>query len=501
MRRISFIYILSMMSTLSCLGVPADSIQVERHSIWHKISSESWRNPALHGKAYQHAHSQLRVGVDNSKQSEAFVLQKGAGKTYYDIEAETFLRLSKRTSVWGNASYMTGKNRDIFWNSVSDYDLLEPYILADTLGGDTERERYVFEGGYATQRGSFLLGGELLFRADHEYRTVDPRMRSVVTDLRLRGGAAYVTNTYHWGAAIEANIYKQTNNVTFYRETGVIPEYQMTGLGAVYVRFSGEVNNLYFNGGGVQLYLSAVPRSGNGFFADLCLGEHRYERIAASLNSLPLTKLYAEQMSGQFGWCHHGANDFALSAHVSYVRRLGDENMVGSSLSNNYPILTTLTMYKNHRLDTYLQAVYGRQRLSSWHVMLKGGFRQNKEEYVEPARKMGYSQMYGKLEGQYITGLTKQLTLTSGLHGGYYANTDSELNIPVVNTEAGVVDMLYTNYDFMKANYFEADAYIRGDYRIGSSRYGVFLQIGGGYTHCSVGSHETRVSLNAGMTF
>ena len=103
-------------------------------------------------------------------------------------------------------------------------------------------------------------------------------MRAIVTDLTLRGGVAYETGTYLLGAAAEANIYKQTDNVTFYRETGVIPEFQMTGLGAIYVRFSGEVNNLYFNGGGAQLYLNVQPRNGQGLFTNITIGEHRYER-------------------------------------------------------------------------------------------------------------------------------------------------------------------------------------------------------------------------------
>lgn len=83
------------------------------------------------------------------------------------------------------------------------------------------------------------------------------------------------------GAAAELNIYKQTDDVTFMREEGVIAEYQLTGLGATYARFSGEVNRLYYKGGGVRLLLNLQPESGNGFFANLSMGEHSYERIAA----------------------------------------------------------------------------------------------------------------------------------------------------------------------------------------------------------------------------
>lgn len=76
---------------------------------------------------------------------------------------------------------MTGKQYQVSWNSSSDYDLLNPYILADTLGGDTHCERYGFQGGYAVSKGKFQLGIEAIFRAEHEYRNVDPRMRGIVT--------------------------------------------------------------------------------------------------------------------------------------------------------------------------------------------------------------------------------------------------------------------------------------------------------------------------------
>lgn len=49
---------------------------------------------------------------------------------------------------------MTGKQYQVSWNSSSDYDLLNPYILADTLGGDTHCERYGFQGGYAVSKGN-----------------------------------------------------------------------------------------------------------------------------------------------------------------------------------------------------------------------------------------------------------------------------------------------------------------------------------------------------------
>lgn len=483
------------------MAAEPDSVLAEHHSLWNRLNQDAWKNPALHGAAFGSDYSQLAVDVDYLNQTDAFVWQKGTGHTRYQVEAETYLRLSDRTAVWGKASYLTGHNRHIKWSSVSDYELIEPYILADTLGGRTETERYVFEGGYATRINKLLLGGEMMFRAEHEYRTTDPRMRAIVSDLTLRAGAAYQTEKYHWGAAFEANIYKQTDNVTFYRETGVIPEFQMTGLGAIYVRFSGEVNNLYFNGGGTQLYLNASPVNGHGLFGNITLAQHRYERIAASLNSLPLTKLYRHEAHLQAGWKQSEQHDAAIYVDASYTRRLGDENMVGSSQSNNYPILTTLTMYKNDIVDASINALYGSGQQAVWHVMLKAGYQQNNEKYVEPERKMSYSRIYGMLGGQLMTGLCERTTLTCRLNATYIKNADSELSIPVLNTEKAAVEMLNHNYRYLKADYTTVDASVRADHTLANSRYGIFAELHGGAVFCSVSEQELRLSLKLGMTF
>jgi len=489
-----------------CVATPVmadrpDSVLTEHHGVWNSLSRDAWKNPALHGVAFSTDYSQLAIDADYLHQTDAFVLQKGTGYTHYQVEADTYLRLSERSAVWGKALYMNGHNSDIKWNSVSDYDLIEPYILADTLGGRTECERYVFEGGYATKRNRLLLGGEMMFRAEHEYRTADPRMRAIVSDLTLRVGAAYQTSCYHWGAAFEANIYKQTDNVAFYRETGVIPEFQMTGLGAIYVRFSGEVNNLYFNGGGTQIYLNACPLDDNGLFGNVTLGQHRYERIAASLNSLPLTKLYREEVHMQAGWKRRSRHDAAIYAEVSYAHRMGDENMVGSSQSNNYPILTTLTMYKNDIFDASMSALYGSQQQTDWYVMLKAGYQQNHEKYVEPERKMGYSRIYTQLGGQLMTGLGRQNTLTCRFNTTYMKNVDSEMGIPMLNTEAAAVDMLNHNFRYLKADYTVIDASVRADHTLTKSRYGIFAELQGGMTFCSESEQELRLTLRIGMTF
>ena len=279
----------------------ADTALVEHTSIGLQPMMEAMRNPALHGLAYKTSFSQLALGIDMQHQSRAFVPEKGNGYTLPYLKVSTHHSLNERSTVWGEASYMTGKQHNVKWNSTSDYDLLQPYILADTLGGDTRRERYSVSGGYATSINRWLLGAEMLVRAEQEYRGHDPRMRGIVTDLTLRLGGGYDLGRYRLGAAVEGNIYKQTNSVAFYREEGVIPEYQMTGLGTEYSRFSGDKRSLYYDGGGMAVVLHASPIGQSGPYADVTLDEHRYHRKLAEYNSMPLTDLYNEHVGATIG--------------------------------------------------------------------------------------------------------------------------------------------------------------------------------------------------------
>lgn len=480
------------------LASNADSALVEHHSLWRTIDSEARQNPALHGVAYRLSLSELSLGINLSRQSEAFVLENGKGYSLPYLGVESFLKLSERTSVWGTASYKTGSRREIKWNSTSDYDLLQPYVLADTLGGDTRCEQYLFSGGYATRLQQWLLGAEMLVRAEQEYRDQDPRMRGVVTELRLRIGAGREIRGYRLGAAFEGNIYKQTNSVEFYNEEGVIPEYQMTGLGTEYSRFSGDKRSIYYDGGGVALLMNAYPVDGRGLYADLTLDEHRYHRKLADYNSMPLTDLYQEHAGLTIGWKNSGKSRLALYGKARYTRRTGDEHVGGTSNARYFPVIACLTMYKGHIVEMSAGGIYGRK---SWNVLAEGGYRNQTEKYVYPERQMDYSQLYGRLTGQWFLKASSVLLLTLEGHAAYTAHLDDQVVMPYANMDAKTIQLISHKRDYAKANYTELGGGVRADYSLPGGRYALFARLAAGTVLCSVNSHQTDLHASLGITF
>lgn len=90
--------------------------------------------------------------------------------------------------------------------------------------------------------------------------------------------------------------------------------------------------------------------------------------MLADLNSVPLTQLFYHSAEVSLGWKHMGGSrQVALDGNLVFVRRSGDENIIGKSSAQYYPIIGKLTMYKNYLIDTYLRGLYG------WGVALVHG--------------------------------------------------------------------------------------------------------------------------------
>ena len=492
MRNRHIITALLMLVSLKSHAADTDSTLVEHTGLWQRVGELSCQNPALHGIAYRTTFSQLYLQADWQHQSLAFIPEKGDGYLLPAAHVDTYLRLNDHSTAWGHASYMNGQQRHIRWNSTSDYDLLEPYILADTVGGDTQHERYVFEGGYALHMDSWLIGAEMLLRADHEYRDIDPRMRGIANELILRLGASRQWCHYHWAFGFEGSVYKQRNTVEFYRELGVVPEYQMTGLGTDYARFSGDKRALQYDGGGVRLLFDVTPQQKDDFFAHLALGESRYHRMVTENYILPLTDLYTHSMEGRAGLM----GPLSVYADISYTKRSGDEHIIGTSATTSFPNLGVLTMYKNHRVNTSLTTIYA---ATHWQIETRVGYQSDRQTYAYPERCMNSTHAFAELTGMTFHKPTNQMLLTCVLTVAHRHGLSSDLTMPFANMSSAFIEKARHTYAFAKADYTDLLAHLRCDYQL--KDYGLFASMNAGYTTCSADAHQLSGHLSIGITF
>ena len=500
MKRLLYISAMLTVMVQSAWAVNPDSAYVERYSLWRETFGPSLQNPALMTRAYMKTHTQLSVQCDYRHQNKAFRLEQGTGFTITQVQADTYIRLTQSSVVWGQASYSNGKHRDKVYNSVADFDLLYPDILADSVGGDTHRERYYFAGGYAAEMGRWSVGGVLNLRAEQEYRTYDPRMRSVVYDLSLTAGAARIIGTYRLGFSAEGNIYRQTADVDFYSEMNGMGELQMTGLGTNYVRFSGSNRDIFYQGKGGTLSLDLQPSANTGWQFHLRHGIRQYQRLLDEYNSMPLTTLYRQQTALTVGWRQQTQhNERALLLHATYDRRASDEHIAGTAAGQEYLILADLTMYHQHQLDIGATLFYGR---GDWHMMLKAGYRSNREKYEYVERRMECDRLYGELTAQWLRQVRPDLGLNLYANAGYTGAISNRIVMPYANMTSGIRDYINHNYRYMKAGYAQLQAGIRADYKPHKwRRVGLFGQVATAWQICTQDAHEANLQASVGVTF
>lgn len=502
MKKGVFFLLIVLLSYCCSLGAQVkDTALIEHKGFWKESERVFLQNPSLRTEVYKHDFSEVYYHANKYEKNVPFNVEEGTGSSQNALMVNTHLKLSTKTAVWGSASYVSEKHKNIQWNSVSDYQLLAPYTIADSVGGNTLTEKYLFSGGYATAFKSWKIGAEMLFRAQQEYRTTDPRMRSIVSDLSVRGGLARNISTYNVSMAGFVNIYKQTNDVDFYKETEMIPELFMSGNGTFNSRFSGKKTGTFYQGGGAGLHIGLQSLASKGLYAHLSLINSRYERIASEFNSFPIDKVYKEKNSLLMGWKHDDNLYYTVFGALTVGRIRGEERVAGSEARGEYPVLTKLTMYKEQDLNAHVGASLGfKGRL--WHeYRVQMGYEKTNAQYVYPKRETQHSGLFANVQTQCYATINKRLTLSWQADVLYKHSLSGFINMPFVNMQPSLVRAIRHNYDINTAHLFAINGHVRADYPISKGEYGVFLQVGGCAISVQNIAHQTGVNLSLGLRF
>lgn len=474
----------------------------EHADAWHEAQKPVNGNPVWQFNRYTTNLSRVIVAADNWQASRPLFCQFGKGETAMNISADSYIRLSHHTTVWGSAGYATGKRRQIKWNSTADFALLYPYVMADTLGGNLTFERYAFTAGWASAWKKVKLGADMDFRAEHEYRTTDPRPRNIVTDLTMRLGVSIpLSSLYELGLTGACRFYKQTNEVKFYREAGVIPEYHMLGLGMDYKRFSGSNASTYYKGTGYEVGIDLTPIGRYGLMASAGYAYAPYHRILPNLNALPISVLGVQRVKGELGWKENrNAGGWMLKASADYERRTGNEQIAGSSSSGEYRIVDELTTYRAHSARYALTAIYNhRARQTVWNASLSTGYSDYAARYVFPERRLSFDKAFVEARGQWQRLLPRRHLLSADVAAAYYASVSSSMQMPYTTMSDANARLMEQTMASLSAGYFLAQARLR--WTIPLRRNAFFVELGGRFLANNDSFHSWSQHLAIGFTF
>lgn len=119
---------------------------------------EIWQNPALYYYYTPYTWTRLDVNGAYHDKGKASLKQEGDKDTRIGVDVNSFVILSERDRVFGSAGYRSEKQENVLWNENIDWKLIAPYVTGDSIGGFLKGETYYFNGGYASESGSWTWG-------------------------------------------------------------------------------------------------------------------------------------------------------------------------------------------------------------------------------------------------------------------------------------------------------------------------------------------------------
>lgn len=323
----------------------------------HFRRNASINNPAAMTEYLPFSVTTLYLEGDLSEAGQTLPAEIGEGTLIGSVNASSYRHIGNNTTVWGHAQFRAASIKDVVWNNSADYELVGPYVIGDPVGGDLTSRSYDFGGGYAGELNHWSWGVEASYKASIDYRGRDPRDKIIVSDLNIAVGGCYrpTLSSLAVGLTGDVRVYNQTAAIEFYNPMNDIPTYAMTGLGSYYPRFSGNSGrNTAYSGVGYNIAASLFPQletnrpiSGLIEFSNIKLRQYMRDFNNLELTATSTTVLRAE-FAMMFGNDDTSAISFGFILNGEYKRKVGTENLLGSSTGNNYPKIGERENYQNN---------------------------------------------------------------------------------------------------------------------------------------------------------
>ena len=352
----------------------------------------NYSNPALRQWQQDYNFSALSAGYLYDCGDKAVDVQRGKGLSLWGVNADSYIKHGSST-LWGNASYHNGQQRDIRWNESADADIVYPYFVADSIGGDINVERYAFAGGYADHNDRWAWGVTLNYNAGLYYRNVDPRPRNTTGQLDIAvGGAMRVASTdYHIGVSANFRKYKQSGDIEFVNELSDNKIWHLTGLGTHYERFAGNGYSHYYNDHRWGATLNLISDTRRGAVATVSAESFSFDHILTSLNKLPLQSVTDNRITAMAGWlAPDKLHDFAATLEVAYGKRTGTENIFGDPAGNIYPQIGALDLYRHTLTEARLNLLWQWRPDTDSRLSVNPSVEwyHSEERYIDPHRRL-----------------------------------------------------------------------------------------------------------------
>ena len=492
-------------SLLLLLALPATSQEIpdklmEHTDGTHALFPYLYENPAMQAGRYLSSLNTIGAGFDGRWATTPQLLEKGDKARFWQGDIDAYIP-KEHITLWGHANYRNGSVKNIRFSETTDHELLYPYLMADTVAGNTSyQEIYDFTGGFARRIGSrWTLGGQGDYTAHLSYATRDPRPKNLTGDLRLALGATYLLNAYQIGASAHFRRYKQTNDLKFYDEVNVPVVYHLTGVGTDYYRFRGENTSTYYKGTGGGFSVSLRPEGGQGFHATAGWSVLSLDKIISTLNELPLATFSIYQQKAEAGYLKQGETAWGIRLFETWQLRRGTENIFGSPAANMYPKISEAPQYRQQDMEAGAEALLRhRQHGASYEVKGSLVWQREKATHQEAWRKLQTENLQAALQ---IGGNWRSRQWLFQAVGGfsYTGNLSGQMELGG-NIEEAIMPPIRHRYDYLTHKHLDTRLSASAHYDTGH-RYSLFAAAEWQWLSYLEAAHTHQANITIGLEF
>ncbi|NOU58381.1 DUF6850 family outer membrane beta-barrel protein [Marinifilum caeruleilacunae] len=453
----------------------ANAVDFEKELINNQ--SEIWRNPAMLSHKYDKSFSDISLSLQENKSNGLYIIELGDKNSAINFDAYSFKK-RKQSSVFGRAKYIKSHTENIKWNTVSDYYRLYPFIVADTIGGKSYKEHYYFEGIYNYESENYTIGIQGKYKATEEYRKLDPRPKSTVSDVTINIGVLKkISKKYKIGANFSFADYQQDQDIDVYKTGAGIKIYYLRGMGVSDKEFSTPVksNDPKYNTYELKSYeigTQLIPVDDKGFFSSVSYQKSELELadILYKINhmnsktlNLSLGRLF--KPNGRF---------LKLKSYFKYLSQKG--------FDHSYKDFKLINVTQKYTADKFKLGIDGilfykkEHRSTFYHLNVNYSY-SNEERWIltgqKPLQELNHLNLNLGLGKRFVL---KKSSLNLKLFSLANYCLNSDLITTNVASEGANEGLITPNYKFLSADKLILGTDIR--YDIGTKKsYGLYTRL------------------------
>lgn len=339
--------------------------------------------------------SNVTISYSHESLIQPVKVQMGRGGDNLTLHADSYCKMSPLTAVWGIADYTKGHTYGVSFTDCIDYEMLAPYVMGDDRGGRISAQSYIFGGGWSHIYGKWTVGMQAKYRAEIAHRSVDPRIRDIVSDLDIHMGLTRrLHGSYVIGANIALKIYNQNSDVVFLNPVNTTQTFVYAGMGTHFARFTGnKVDESGHRAMAFSAGLQLLPVTPEGLIINAKYSLLSTDLRLRDLNNLTPGKTSTTTLQANIGWMRPLDGQWKIFPllNARLHNRQGTENLLGTGVGDDYSVIGKRKNYI-HRTASFSATCPVEWQARNRRFILTASpevtYTTDKEELIAPSRKL-----------------------------------------------------------------------------------------------------------------